>query len=103
MKSVKQIMTESIVSPWRGSEKSEADVRKQIREKYGDECADEFQASTDAMPYRSWASYNFRVKRGERALKSITILEIRNEKDEVVRKVKRTVNLFHRKQVEKIP
>ena len=102
MKAIKEVIADQIVSPWRGSEKSEESVREQIRAKYGYECATEFQASTDAMPYKSWASYNFRVKKGERALKSITILEVKDEKGEVISKIARTVNIFHKRQVAKI-
>ena len=102
MKSIKQVVADQIVSPWRHSEKSEADVREQIRARWGDDLAEDFSAAKDAMPHKSWASYNFRVKRGERALKSRTVVEIKNEKDEIVKKICRTVNLFHRRQVEPV-
>ena len=76
-------------------------VQDQLRERYGDEVADEFDASVDAMPLISWAAYGYRVRKGEKALKSITYVEVKNEKDEVIKKIKRTVNLFHRRQVQK--
>ncbi|MCX6715627.1 MAG: hypothetical protein NT077_01260, partial [Candidatus Taylorbacteria bacterium] len=84
------------------SEKTFEMVQEQLRERYGDDVADEFDASKDAMPYTSWLSFGYRVRPKERSLKSITFVEVLNDKGEVERKVKRTCNIFHRKQVEKI-
>ncbi len=98
MKKVKEILK----SPWKGSEKTFEMVQEQLREKYNDEVADEFNAETDAMPFSSWLSYGYRVKRGERALKSITFVEVKNDKGEVEKTIRRTCNLFHKKQVERI-
>lgn len=77
-------------------------VKDQIEKRWGEECAEEFDPHTDAMPYSSWVAHGFVVKKGQRALKSITFIEVKDENDKVVRKVKRTVNLFHKRQVEKI-
>lgn len=101
MKSIKEVMDASVVSPWRGSEKTAEDVREQLRERYGDEVANEFSAAEDAMPLLSWARFGYRVRKGEKALKSITFVEIKNDKGEVEKKIKRVVNIFHRLQVEK--
>ncbi|MDO8571437.1 MAG: hypothetical protein Q7R79_02060 [bacterium] len=96
MHSVKEIL-----SPYRGSEKTCEMVREQLRERYGDECADEFDPYTDAAPFSSWLAAGFVVSRGQRALKSITFIDAKDEKGEV-KKIRRTVNLFHRRQVEKV-
>ncbi|OGG75311.1 hypothetical protein A3A41_01780 [Candidatus Kaiserbacteria bacterium RIFCSPLOWO2_01_FULL_54_22] len=99
MKQVKEVL----VSPWRGSEKTAEDVREQVRERFGDEVADEFDPAADAMPFSSWLAQGYAVRKGSKALKSITILEMKDPEDEKkVRKIKRTVNLFHRKEVDKI-
>lgn len=42
------------------------------------------------------------MKKGEKALKSITLIEKKNEKGEVVQKYPKTVNLFYVRQVEKM-
>lgn len=68
----------------------------------GDECADTFNPHTDAMPLVSWASYGYRVRKGEKALKSITYLETKDDDGEIVKKIRRSINLFHKRQVEKI-
>lgn len=95
-------MTDPIVSPYRGSVATYEMVREQLRERYGDRCADEFDPHTDAMPLISWSAYGYRVRKGEHALKSVTYREIKNDKGEIVRKIRRIVNLFHKRQTEKI-
>ncbi len=97
MKSVKEILA----SPYRGSEKNYEMVKEQIAKRWGEEVAEDFDPHTDAMPYSSWVAYGFIVKKGQKALKSITFLEVKDKDDKVVRKIKRTVNLFHKRQVEK--
>jgi len=99
MKSIKEI---AITSPYRGSEKTYEDVKAQIRERYGAECAEEYDPYKDCAPFSSWLAAGFVVKKGQKALKSITFVEVKDEKDNVVRKIKRTVNLFHKRQVEKV-
>ncbi|MSU74616.1 hypothetical protein EXS57_02445 [Candidatus Kaiserbacteria bacterium] len=99
MKTIK----ETLVSPWRGSSKTEEDVREQVRERFGDEAAEEFSAATDTMPFSSWLAQGYMVRKNSKALKSITIVEIRDPKDDkVVKKIRRTVCLFHKRQVQKI-
>jgi len=95
-------MADSILSPYRGSEATYEAVKAQVRERFGDEYADEFDPYTDAMPLVSWAAYGFRIKRGERALKSVTIMEIKDPDGKTVRKIRRVVNLFHKLQTEKV-
>ena len=99
MQSIKAI---ALASPYRGSEATYEMVKEQIQERWGDECAEEFDPHTDAMPFSSWLAQGFMVKKGSKALKSITFLEVRDKDDKVVRKIRRTVNLFHKRQVEKV-
>ncbi len=97
MKSVKEILS----SPYRGSEKTYEMVKEQIAERWGEDCAEEFDPHTDAMPFSSWLAQGFAVKKNSKALKSVTYIEVLNDKGEVERKVRRVVNLFHRRQVQK--
>ena len=96
MQSIKEI---ALASPYRGSEKTYEMVKEQIRERWGDELADEFDPYTDAMPIVSWTAYGYRVRKGEKALKSVTYVEVKNEKEEIVRTIRRSINLFHHCQV----
>lgn len=102
MKTIGEAIEDAIVSPWRGSEQTAEHVREQLRERYGDDVADEFNPTTDAMPLLSWAAYGFRVRKGEKALKSVSFVEVKNDRGEVEKKIRRVVNLFHRRQVEKV-
>lgn len=90
-----------IVSPYRGSEKTYEMVKEQVRERWGDECAEEFDPHCDAMPYASWVAYGYQVRKGESALKSITYLDVKDEEGHIAQKVRRSVNLFHKCQVTK--
>lgn len=90
------------MSPYKGSEATYLDVKEQIRARWGDDLAEDFDPYHDAMPLVSWTAYGYRVRKGEKALKSITFLEVKNEKGEVVRKVRRAINLFHHCQVLKV-
>lgn len=96
MQSVKEV-----VSPYKGSEATYEMVKDQIEQRWGEECAEEFDPHTDAMPFSSWLAQGYVVKKGSKALKSITFLEVKDENDKVIRKIKRTVNLFHKRQVTK--
>ena len=98
MKTVKEVL----VSPWRGSEKTYEMVQAQLREKYGNEVAENFDATKDCMPFVSWLNFGYRVRKGEKALRSITYVEVKNDKGEIEKKIKRNVFLFHRNQVDKV-
>ena len=98
MKQVKEVL----VSPYKGSEATYEMVKEQIEKRWGEERAEEYDPHVDCMPFSSWFSQGYIVKKGQKALKSITFVEVKNEKDEVVKKIRRVVNLFHRRQVEKI-
>ena len=99
MKSVKEIVMQS---PYKGSEKTYEMVKEQIESRWGEAEAESYDPNTDCAPYGSWLLCGYRVRKGEKALKSITFVEVKDEKDNIVRKIKRTVNLFHKRQVEKV-
>ena len=103
MRSIQSIVAKPLVSPYRGSEKTYEMVREQIRERWGEECADAYNPyANDCMPLISWASYGYRVKAGSKALKSVTYVEVKNSDGEVERKIRRVINLFHKCQTEKV-
>jgi len=98
MKSIKEVISGPI-SPYKGSEKTYEDVKDQLRQRYGDEVADEYDPYTDCMPFVFWVKGGYRIKPGSKAFKSVTFVEVKNEKGEIERKVRRIVNLFHKRQV----
>lgn len=99
MKSIQEVLT----SPWRGSERSAEMVREQVRERFGDEVADDFNPATDALPFTSLVAQGFVPRKHSRALKSIVIIEVKDKTTgEVIKKIRRVVNLFHKNDIVKI-
>ncbi|MEA3450044.1 MAG: hypothetical protein U9Q85_03675 [Patescibacteria group bacterium] len=54
------------------------------------------------MTYAQWLKAGFKVSKGEKALKSTTIVEKTDDNGNTVAKYPRTVNLFYIKQVEPV-
>jgi hypothetical protein len=102
MKSIKEVLKEVSVSAYTGSEKTYDMVKEQIREKYGDAEAEKYDPYTNCLTFKNWLILSRRVRKGEKALKSVTYVEKKNEKGEVVQRFPRTINLFYYLQVEPI-
>ena len=109
MKTVKDVIrgdsvTDTLLhSTYRGSKSTYENVKEQIRVRFGSKCSKEFDPYKDAMTFATWLSQGYVVKKGEKCLKSITFLEVKDENTgKVLRKIKRSVNLFHRCQVERL-
>ena len=100
MKKIKEVLEPKIVTPYKGSEATFLDVKKQLEERYGSKVASAYKPTENCAPFSVWALAGFKVKRGEKALKSVTFVEAKDEVTGEVKKIKRTVNLFHRCQVE---
>ena len=89
------------VSNWQGSEKTRQAVEAQIRERWGESEVKNYDPERSALPFTSWASLGYRIRKGEKCLKSVTVVERTNAKGETV-KIPRTVNLFYYRSVEPI-
>lgn len=91
------------VSPFTGSETTKKIIAEQIRERWGEEAVKEYDPYTNCMTARSWMlRRQMKIKKGERALKSITLCESKDKKTGFVRKFSRPVYLFSWLQVEPI-
>jgi len=77
-------------------------VAEQIAERFGEAEAENYDPYKNCMTFRQWIVAGFRVKRGEKALKSVTYVEVKDESGEVIKKYPKVVNLFYIKQVEKV-
>jgi hypothetical protein len=94
---------------WCGSEKTADAVREEIAQRWGDEEAAKYDPLTNCFTIQTWNKLGYRVKKGEKAIRSITYVEAKDpitatddeeeEKDTV--KYPKTVYLFYRTQVEK--
>lgn len=89
-------------SNWKGSMTTRQKVEEQIRERFGEEAATVYDPLTNCFPFRLWLKKGFIVKRGEKALKSITFVEKKDAQGNVVGKYPKKVFLFFKCQVEAI-
>ncbi|MCX6713271.1 MAG: hypothetical protein NTY66_03640 [Candidatus Vogelbacteria bacterium] len=85
---------------YRGSPHTYEDVKKQIAERFGVDVAERFDPYMDARSFKSWIQLGFVVRRGERALSSLVIVEKKDKDGNVIRKYPKRISLFHRLQVQ---
>ena len=100
MKKLKEVLEPTIVTPYQGSESTYIDVKSQLLERFGLAVANGYKPTENCAPFSVWAQAGFRIKKGEKALRSVTFIESKDEATGEIKKIKRTVNLFHRVQVE---
>ncbi len=95
---------------WRGSAKTADAVREGIARRWGTDEAAKYDPLTNCFTIQTWNKLGYRVKKGEKAIRSITYVEGKDqtenaadEDDEepAVRTYPKTVYLFYRTQVEK--
>lgn len=101
MQSVKELI-DSSVSPYTGSEMTRDMVAQQIKERYGETEATNYDPYKNCLTFRQWLSLGFRVNKGEKAIRSLTYCEKKDEAGNVVKKFPRKVFLFYYKQVSKL-
>ena len=89
-------------SNYKGSATTKKMVAAQIKKRWGKGEAAKYDPYQNALTFRQWSMAGYRVKKGEKALKSITYVKQEDEDGEVVSTYPKTVNLFYIKQVEKV-
>lgn len=92
----------TILSNWMGSDKTRLNVEEQIRARFGPDAAASYDPRRNCLTFNAWMKAGFRVKKGEKALQSITLIEKKNSKGEVVQRYPKKVFLFFFTQVEPI-
>lgn len=91
----------SSVSNYKGSQKTFDLVAKQIKERFGAGEEKKYDPYSNCLSFKCWLKQGYRVRRGEKALKSVTIIE-KKDAAGVITKYPKTVNLFYYLQVEKV-
>jgi hypothetical protein len=95
---------------WRGSAKTADAVREEIARRWGEDEAKQYNPLTNCFTIGTWNQLGYRVKKGEKAIRSITYVEGTNladvaddadDEEQEVRTYPKTVYLFYRTQVEK--
>lgn len=96
--------TNEITSVWQGSIATVSHVAEQIAERFGADAAKIYDPLVNCFTYVRWQQEGYQVKKGEKALKSITWVKGEKEKDGQTQSFKfpKTVNLFFITQVEPI-
>ena len=95
-------MDNQIKSAWTGSKKTFDIVRKQILARWGEDEANNYDPKSNCLTFNRWLKNGYKVKKGEKALKSFIVVEQKDKKGEVVCKYPKSINLFYVLQVEKI-
>lgn len=76
-------------------------VEEQVKAKWGCEEAQKYDPETNCLTFRAWSEAGYKIKKGAKALKSQTFVEVKDKKTgEVLRKYPRTINLFYYLDVE---
>ena len=90
-------------SNYQGSEKTKEMVAEQIRKIWGEQEVKNYNPYKNALTFASWLKLGYRPKKGSKAIKSVTYVEKKDEKGNVLSKYPRTINLFYVRSVEPIP
>jgi hypothetical protein len=102
--SINEILEENpFTSNYQGSEKTKEMVAEQIKKIWGEQEVKNYNPYKNALTFASWLKLGYRPKKGSKAIKSITYIERKNEKGEIISKYPRTINLFYVRSVEPIP
>ena len=97
--SLKEIIN-SPASPYKGSELTKAIVEDQIKAKYGEVELKNLDCFHTLRTFNAWLKLGFRVKKGERAIKSYTFVEKKDPLGNVIDKYKKQISLFYYRQIE---
>lgn len=89
-------------TPYQGSEATASRVKSEIERRWGSDAAEEYDPEHNCRTFAQWRKIGYRVKKGQKSIESITVIEEKNDKGEVVKKYPRTVHLFFVNQVERV-
>ena len=96
MKTINTILKErGIQSPWQGSAKTEEQMREQVRERFGEKAAKEYNAKLHVMSLKKWSEFGIKVRAGESCLKTYTLIEDSKAEAGEQKRVRRSVPVFH--------
>lgn len=96
MKTINKILEErGVKSSWKGSAKTEEQMREQVREKFGSKVANEYRADRHVMSLRQWSKFGVKIKPNESCLKTYTLIEDSEARPGEQKRVRRSVPVFH--------
>jgi len=87
-------------SNYKGSASTYNLVASQIKERWGEGEVAQYDPYTNCLTFRQWSESGYKIKPGEKAIKSVTLVEVKDKDGKVVKRYPKTVNLFYQRQVE---
>ncbi len=102
MKTIKQILVEGPITPYTGSSITRSIVEKEISDRWGKAELKNINLLQNVRTFNSWLSLGWRIRKGEKAIRSITFVERKDKDGNIVKKYRRPCFLFTYRQVEKI-
>lgn len=90
------------LSTWKGSGTTASIVAKEIERRWGTEKMKTYNPSTNCFTFNHWKAIGFKVKKGEKAIRSYTFVGKEDEEGNVSKKYCKSVCLFFVEQVEKV-
>ena len=100
MKKVSEVLEPKIVTGYMGSKATYEDVKMQLEERFGKKVAANYNPATNCATYNTWKKAGYEVIKDEKSLKSVTFIEKEDEETGEIKRIRRTVSLFHRCQVQ---
>jgi hypothetical protein len=101
MQSIKEVLSSS-VSEYTGSEATRSMVEEAIEKRWGKAELKNFDPYHNARTFHSWLKLGFKVRKGEKAIRSYTFVETKDANGVVLKRIKRNCFIFYYRQVEKI-
>ncbi len=89
------------ISGYTGSETTYDLVASEIKSRWGDDEVEKYDPHHNTLTFAKWLSLGYVVRKGERAIRSVTFVEVKDNNGNIVKRIKRNVFLFYYKQVEK--
>jgi len=93
---------EPFLSGYTGSATTFELVEKEIEERWGKTEAKKYDPYTNTLTFAKWAMLGYRVKKGERSIRSITFVEQKDKDGNITKRFRKSVCLFYYLQVEKV-
>ena len=100
MQSIKEILERP--TNFSGSEVTRTMVRDEIALRWGEEEADRYDPYSNARTFAQWLVLGYRVRKGEKAIRSFVLIEQKDQSGKIIKRYKRNILLFYVKQIEKL-
>lgn len=103
MKSIKELLQGPEISNFSGSEKTRSIVESEIISRWGKSELKNYDPLRSALTFRNWVQLGMVPKKGEKAIRSFVIMQVRDKKDptKVVKRIK-SIYLFYYRQVQEL-